>query len=46
MLAAAFWNWSEAKIAAINLHTNLDVCPGGVNDALAETAGPDGCVEF
>ena len=28
---------AEAKIAAINLHTNLDVCPGGVNDVLAET---------
>ena len=26
-------------IAAINLHTNLDVCPGGVNDVLAETLG-------
>ena len=26
---------AEAKIAAINLHTNLDVCPGGVNDVLA-----------
>ena len=24
---------------AINLHTNLDVCPGGVNDVLAETLG-------
>ena len=30
---------AEAKIAAINLHTNLDVCPGGVNDTLAETLG-------
>ena len=30
---------AEAKIAAINLHTNLDVCPGGVNDVLAETLG-------
>ena len=26
---------AEAHIAAINLHTNLDVCPGGVNDVLA-----------
>ena len=30
---------AEAKIAAINLHTNLDVCPGGVNDVLAEALG-------
>ena len=30
---------AEAKIAAINLHTNLDVCPGGVNDVLAGTLG-------
>ena len=30
---------AEAKIAAINLHTNLDVCPGGVNDVLAERLG-------
>ena len=30
---------AEAKIAAINLHTNLDVCPGGVNDVLAEMLG-------
>mgnify|MGYP002518412911 CR=1 FL=1 len=30
---------AEAHIAAINLHTNLDVCPGGVNDTLAETLG-------
>ena len=30
---------AEAKIAAINLHTNLDVCPGGVNDVLTETLG-------
>ena len=30
---------AEAKIAAINLHTNLDVCPGGVNDTLSETLG-------
>ena len=30
---------AEAHIAAINLHTNLDVCPGGVNDVLAETLG-------
>ena len=30
---------AEAKIAVINLHTNLDVCPGGVNDVLAETLG-------
>ena len=30
---------AEAHIAAINLHTNFDVCPGGVNDVLAETLG-------
>ena len=30
---------AEAKIAAINLHTNLDVCPGGVNDVLAKALG-------
>lgn len=30
---------AERHIAAINLHTNLDVCPGGVNDVLAETLG-------
>ena len=30
---------AEARIAAINLHTNLDVCPGGVNDVLAERLG-------
>ena len=30
---------AEAHIAAINLHTNLDVCHGGVNDVLAETLG-------
>ena len=30
---------AEAHIAAINLHTNLDVCPGGVNDVLAATLG-------
>ena len=35
---------AEAHIAAINLHTNLDVCPGGVNDVLAETLGLDGRV--
>lgn len=29
----------EAGIAAINLHTNLDVCPGGVNDVLAQKLG-------
>ena len=26
-------------ISAINAHTNLDCCPGGVNDVLAETLG-------
>ena len=30
---------AEAKIAAINLHTNLDCAPGGVNDILARTLG-------
>ena len=30
---------AEAHIAAINLHTNLDVCPGGVNDVLAAKLG-------
>lgn len=30
---------AESGIAAINLHTNLDVCPGGVNDVLARTLG-------
>lgn len=29
----------ENGIAAMNLHTNLDQCPGGVNDVLAETLG-------
>ena len=29
----------ENSIAAMNLHTNLDCCPGGVNDVLAETLG-------
>ena len=33
---------AEAKIAAINLHTNLDVCPGGVNDVLASQLGLSG----
>lgn len=27
------------KIATMNLHTNLDCCPGGVNDVLAEALG-------
>ncbi len=26
-------------IAAVNAHTNLDCCPGGVNDVLAQTLG-------
>jgi len=26
-------------ISAVNAHTNLDCCPGGVNDVLAETLG-------
>lgn len=30
---------AERGIAAINLHTNLDVCPGGVNDTLAALLG-------
>lgn len=29
----------ENGIAAINLHTNLDVAPGGVNDVLADALG-------
>ena len=29
----------ENGIAAMNLHTNLDCCPGGVNDVLAGTLG-------
>ena len=29
----------ENGIAAMNLHTNLDQCPGGVNDVLAEALG-------
>ena len=29
----------ENGIASMNLHTNLDQCPGGVNDVLAETLG-------
>jgi len=29
----------ENGIAAVNLHTNLDSAPGGVNDALAEALG-------
>ena len=29
----------ENGIASLNLHTNLDCCPGGVNDVLAETLG-------
>ena len=32
----------ENGIAAMNLHTNLDCCPGGVNDVLAETLGLKG----
>ena len=32
---------AEAKIAAINLHTNLDVCPGGVNDTLMRVMGAE-----
>lgn len=35
----------EHGIAAINLHTNLDCAPGGVNDVLAQTLGlSDVCV--
>ena len=30
---------AENRIAAINLHTNLDCAPGGVNDLLAQTLG-------
>lgn len=30
---------TENKIAAVNLHTNLDSAPGGVNDVLAEILG-------
>ncbi len=30
---------AENKIAAVNIHTNLDSAPGGVNDVLAETLG-------
>lgn len=30
---------AEAKIAAINAHTNLDCAPGGVNDCLAQRLG-------
>ncbi len=29
----------ERQIAAMDLHTNLDAAPGGVNDVLAETLG-------
>ena len=29
----------ENGIASLNLHTNLDCCPGGVNDTLAERLG-------
>ena len=29
----------ENGIAAMNLHTNLDCCPGGVNDVLAAKLG-------
>ena len=29
----------ENGIAAMNLHTNLDCCPGGVNDVLAQKLG-------
>ena len=29
----------ENGIASMNLHTNLDCCPGGVNDVLAERLG-------
>lgn len=29
-------------ISAVNAHTNLDCCPGGVNDVLAETLGLSG----
>lgn len=32
----------ENGIAAMNLHTNLDCCPGGVNDVLAERLGLEG----
>ena len=32
----------EHGIAAINAHTNLDMAPGGVNDALARTLGLTG----
>lgn len=30
---------AENKIAAVNIHTNLDAAPGGVNDVLAEILG-------
>lgn len=30
---------AENKIAAVNIHTNLDSAPGGVNDVLAEILG-------
>lgn len=38
---------AEHGIAAVNAHTNLDVAPGGVNDALARVLGlEDVCVPF
>lgn len=33
---------AENKIAAVNIHTNLDAAPGGVNDVLAEILGLSG----
>ncbi len=37
--AGAFWNWRPGTMAAINRPHQSDVCPGGVNDVLAETLG-------
>lgn len=37
MADSAVWQMAKASVSAICMHTNLDLCNGGVNDALAET---------
>lgn len=36
---SAVWLLVQGGVSAICMHTNLDLCEGGVNDALAETLG-------
>lgn len=36
---SAVWRLVRGGVAAVCMHTNLDVCEGGVNDALADALG-------